>query len=78
MAQEHKHERLVHAHEHLHVTHYDRPGEEWTHLTSTHGHDHDHPALSHTHEPHKNMEKEHAREAHVHDHAHPANSARSR
>ncbi len=78
MAKEHKHDETVHVHEHRHVTHYLRPGEEWAHLTATHRHQHNHPAQAHTHEPHEDAAKEHPREAHVHDHAHPVESPPSR
>jgi len=31
-----------HQHEHTHVTHYLRHGEEWAHLTANHDHEHNH------------------------------------
>ena len=40
--EKHRHERLVHAHGHPHVTHYLRHGESWEHLGATHEHEHDH------------------------------------
>jgi hypothetical protein len=67
----HDHQAIVHEHEHTHVTHYDRPGEETTHMVARHAHEHNHPALSHDHEPHEDPDKEHLRESHVHDHARP-------
>ena len=63
-----------HGHEHVHVTHYVRPGEEASHLPASHDHEHNHPALAHAHDPHDDPDKEHAREAHVHDHAQPTES----
>ena len=63
MAESHQHDAVVHAHDHMHVTHYHRPGEDLTHLVA-----------SHSHEPHEDMDKEHLREGHVHDHAHPSAS----
>ena len=60
--------------EHYHVTHYLHQGENWGHLLSTHGHDHNHSEVEHVHIPHKNVENEHRREAHVHDHARPTES----
>ncbi len=74
MAQEHSHDPLVHAHEHVHVTHYVRPEEETTHLPASHEHEHNHPALDHQHSPHEDPSKEHEREAHVHDHVRPEKS----
>ena len=74
MAESHHHDAVVHAHEHTHVTHYQRPGEDVTHLIARHSHEHNHPALSHSHEPHEDIDKEHSREGHVHDHAHPGTS----
>jgi hypothetical protein len=78
MAKPHKHGNVVHAHDHFHVTHYGRPGENVTHLAASHRHQHNHPALSHEHEAHKNQAKEHQREGHIHDHAEPVRSARAR
>jgi len=75
---QHKHEETVHAHEHRHVTHYLRPGEEWVHMTASHRHQHNHAELSHAHESHRQAGKEHEREAHIHDHAAPARSGRAR
>lgn len=72
--QHHQHDALVHDHKHFHVTHYLHKGEDWTHLLSTHTHDHNHPPLDHVHIPHRDLEKEHRREAHVHDHAGPTSS----
>ena len=71
MDEEHRHERLVHAHGHLHVTHYLRHGESWEHLGATHEHEHDHAPVTHTHQLHEDPEGEHLREGHIHDHAHP-------
>jgi hypothetical protein len=72
--QHHQHDAVVHEHKHFHVTHYLHKGEDWTHLLSTHSHDHNHPSLDHVHIPHRDMDKEHRREAHVHDHAGPTSS----
>ena len=72
--QKHSHEAVVHGHEHIHVTHYARHGEETTHLEAVHEHEHNHPALDHTHEAHEDQEKEHPREAHIHDHESSADS----
>ena len=74
MAQEHRHDEQVHGHEHFHVTHYLRPGEDWAHLTASHTHEHNHPEVTHDHPQHEDPEKEHTREGHVHDHAEPARS----
>jgi hypothetical protein len=74
MAERHDHEAVVHDQEHVHITHYDRPQEDVTHLVSTHAHEHNHPALSHEHDPHEDPDKEHLREAHIHDHARPDES----
>jgi hypothetical protein len=71
MPEAHDHEAVVHGHEHIHVTHYQRPGEDVTHLVASHGHEHNHPEISHDHEPHEEPDKEHPREAHIHDHARP-------
>ena len=73
-AEPHRHDALVHDHEHAHVTHYLVQGEQWAHLTATHTHDHNHAPLTHAHMPHRDQEKEHGREAHVHDHEQPAES----
>lgn len=67
----HRHEELLHQHEHTHVVHYQRYGRSWEHLEATHGHEHNHPAVDHEHEAHRDPEKEHMREGHIHDHAHP-------
>jgi hypothetical protein len=69
--QQHHHPSMVHAQKHFHVTHYLHRGEDWSHLQSTHMHEHNHPELEHVHIPHQDLEKEHRREAHVHDHARP-------
>jgi len=58
MAESHQHDAVVHAHDHMHVTHYHRPGEDLTHLIASHSHEHNHPALSHSHEPHEDMDKD--------------------
>jgi hypothetical protein len=73
-AEQHSHEAQVHQHEHTHVTHYLRHGEEWAHLTANHDHEHNHAPLTHSHQPHEDPAKEHQREAHVHDHEQPARS----
>jgi len=70
----HTHDDKVHAHEHVHITHYARPDEAVTHLEASHEHEHNHPAVEHLHEAHEDAEKEHPREAHIHDHASPAES----
>jgi hypothetical protein len=67
----HDHQAIVHEHEHIHVTHYDRPEEEIAHMVARHPHEHNHPALTHDHKPHGDPDKEHLRESHVHDHARP-------
>jgi len=36
----HEHEALRHRHKHYHVTHYLHRGENWSHLLSTHIHEH--------------------------------------
>lgn len=54
--------------------HYLRHGTQWEHMTATHLHEHNHPAVEHDHEPHVNADAEHLRQAHSHDHAHPASS----
>jgi hypothetical protein len=72
--EEHEHEALVHEQEHIHMTHYERPGEDVVHLTARHTHEHNHPAVTHSHEAHRDPYREHLRSAHVHDHAHPETS----
>ncbi|TMB96391.1 MAG: hypothetical protein E6J42_09180 [Chloroflexi bacterium] len=74
--QAHRHDQMLHGHEHMHITHHARRGgaSEIEHLTSTHAHEHNHPALEHAHFPHENMEREHQHEAHIHDHQHPSQS----
>jgi hypothetical protein len=57
-----------------HVTHYMVQGEQWTHLTAKHDHEHNHAALTHTHNPHQDEAREHRQEAHLHDHEQPAQS----
>ena len=47
MAEQHSHDEVVHEHDQIHITHYFRPAEETVHLTSTHAHEHNHPALTH-------------------------------
>ena len=78
MAAEHHrhdgHDAQVQDHEHAHVIHYLVQGEQWTHLTATHAHQHNHAPLSHAHNPYQNEEKEHRQEAHIHDHQQPAES----
>jgi hypothetical protein len=71
---QHSHDEKVHDHEHMHVTHYLRPEEEWVHLTANHTHDHNHARLTHAHAPYEEMDKEHGREAHIHDHLRPDES----
>jgi hypothetical protein len=66
----------VHDHEHTHVTHYLRHGDEVEHMTATHSHQHNHPGVTHAHQPHEDPAKEHPREVHVHDHAAPTESPR--
>jgi hypothetical protein len=73
-AEDHLHDEMVHEHEHIHITHYVRPGEETAHLTASHSHDHNHPALRHTHIAHENPDREHEREAHILDHERPERS----
>jgi hypothetical protein len=70
----HRHEGVVHRQKHYHVTHYHHRGEDWTHLLSTHTHEHNHPEVEHTHIPHEDKAKEHRREAHIHDHGAPTGS----
>lgn len=67
---EHRHEALVHDHEHWHVTHNYKDGG-FEHLSWKHGHGHDHAAVAHSHLPHEDFESEHLDEAHDHDHAEP-------
>jgi hypothetical protein len=57
-AEQHSHEAQVHQHEHTHVTHYLRHGEEWAHLTANHDHEHNHAPLTHSHQPHEDPAKE--------------------
>jgi hypothetical protein len=72
--QQHSHDETVHGHEHVHVTHYLRPEEDWLHMTANHAHEHNHAPLEHTHVPHDDPDKEHEREAHIHDHVRPEKS----
>ena len=67
----HHHDAVEHSHDHTHVVHYMRHGSEITHLSSTHEHGHNHPALDHDHDAHEDPDSEHMREAHIHDHGHP-------
>lgn len=67
----HRHDAVVHGHEHAHIVHYLRHGSDWDHMAATHTHEHNHPAVEHDHAPHEDPETEHLREGHVHDHAHP-------
>ena len=76
---EHVHDAVTHEHDHYHITHHKREGMyevlgEWEHLTSSHGHLHNHPAIAHAHGPHEDAEHEHLSEAHIHDHEHPTRS----
>ena len=72
--QMHDHDAQLHEHEHAHVTHYQRAGEDVSHLTATHSQEHNRPGLTHANEAHEGMDKEHGREAHIHDRAQPAQS----
>ena len=76
MADTHSHDAQVHQHEHTHVTHYLRHGQQWEHMGTSHDHEHNHTAVIHVHEPHQDPDKEHGREAHIHDHEQPAQSSR--
>lgn len=71
---EHKHPKLVHAHDHWHVAHV-HAGEktgQWEHVPTWHTHEHDHLAVTHSHEYDREEEAQHhTRRAHVHDHGHP-------
>lgn len=69
--EQHRHEAVVHAHGHFHVTHNDDGSGGFEHLSSWHEHEHDHAELDHTHFPHQDFESEHAGEAHDHDHRTP-------
>lgn len=72
----HRHDELVHEHDHVHITHHAKGGTvNIEHLMSRHSHTHDHPALEHSHLPHENAEQEHLHEAHVHDHEMPVHGA---
>ena len=42
MGEQHSHDAEVNDHEHAHVTHYLSGGQDWTHLTATHRHEHNH------------------------------------
>jgi hypothetical protein len=46
MGQQHRYDAEVHGHEHAHMTHYLSDGQDWTHLTATHRHQHNHAALA--------------------------------
>jgi urease accessory protein len=74
MAETHNHDGQVHRHEHTHVTHYLRHGQQWDHMGASHDHEHNHAAVTHSHEPHEDPDQEHVREAHIHDHERPAQS----
>ncbi|MGH8903834.1 MAG: hypothetical protein ACRDYA_19700 [Egibacteraceae bacterium] len=75
--EEHKHDPLVHEHDHWHVTHnWTEAAGTFEHLAAQHAHEHDHAALAHSHVPHQDFESEHAGEAHVHDHDKPIDEAR--
>ncbi|HEX2027125.1 MAG TPA: hypothetical protein VHF25_03920 [Nitriliruptorales bacterium] len=76
--EEHAHEKLVHSHAHLHVTHNrNSMTGGFDHLYSEHEHEHDHPALAHSHIPHQDFDSEHHSEAHVHDHGEPVKTERA-
>ena len=65
----HDHAAVVHAHEHVHVTHNrNEMTGGFDHLSSEHEHDHDHAKVAHAHFPHRDFEQEHRYEAHDHDH----------
>jgi hypothetical protein len=74
--QGHKHQALVHDHEHVHLTHHCKGGSggQVEHLVATHRHDHNHSGVDHAHGGHVNPSREHEHEAHIHDHAHPTQS----
>ncbi len=74
--QGHAHAPIMHAHEHMHITHYAADGKPGNieHLMSLHEHAHNHAAVEHAHGAHGDFEREHGNEAHIHDHAHPDES----
>jgi hypothetical protein len=68
----HRHDAVVHSHEHWHVTHnFSEMAGTFEHLASQHAHAHDHAELEHSHYPHRDFESEHKGEAHEHYHADP-------
>jgi hypothetical protein len=68
----HTHDKVVHDHEHFHVTHnWSETAGTFMHLSSKHIHSHDHAEVNHAHLPHENFEEEHRGEAHDHDHGEP-------
>jgi hypothetical protein len=75
---DHRHDKVVHTHAHIHVTHnHNKMTGAFDHLSSEHEHEHDHPAIEHAHWPHQNFESEHRGEAHVHDHGEPVKAERA-
>ena len=70
--EQHRHDAVVHSHEHWHVTHnFSEMAGTFEHLASLHAHEHDHAELEHSHYPHRDFESEHKGEAHEHYHADP-------
>lgn len=69
----HKHEAVLHTHDHPHVVHHLKGGDaaEVEHLSASHNHEHNHVAVEHSHDAHKNLQREHQHEGHIHDHANP-------
>jgi hypothetical protein len=74
MADTHSHGVQVHRHEHTHVTHYLRHGQQWEQMDTSHVHEHHHAAVSHAHEPPPGPRQGAWREAHIYDREQPAES----
>lgn len=72
---EHRHEAMVHTHDHYHVSHHHGGGllGSWEHRTFWHTHEHNHNAMMHSHDYSEQDERDqHGKEAHIHDHSAPA------
>lgn len=73
--EQHTHAEIVHAHEHIHLTHHVKGGDgQVEHLVAKHQHEHNHAAIEHAHQRHENFQREHEHEGHIHDHEHPQRS----
>jgi hypothetical protein len=73
----HSHPKVVHSHDHYHISHHHRSGVEsalgeWEHRSSWHTHEHNHSVLIHGHDyKHGDEDAHHGSEAHIHSHDSP-------